>query len=65
MTDPSADLPLKVLGVPGTAGADAEPPPVVGAVVPVGAGDGAAGVEEAPAMMDDASDGEMVFVLVL
>ena len=63
---------MKVLGVPGTAGADAEPPPVVGVVefplaedplAPVAAGDTA--VDEAPAIMDDASDGETVRVLVL
>jgi hypothetical protein len=63
---PSGDLPVKVLG-PATAGVDAEPPPAVDAVedplAPVAAGDAA--VDEAPAMMDDASDGEMVTVLVL
>ena len=67
---PSGDFPVKVLGVPGTAGADAEPgvgsvgePPAEDPLDAVAAGDAA--VDEAPEMMDDASDGEMVRVLVL
>jgi len=99
---------VKVLGVPGTAGADAEPgvgsvgePPAEDPLDAVAAGDAAvdeapemdpldavaagdaavdeapemdpldavaagdAAVDEAPEMMDDASDGEMVRVLVL
>jgi hypothetical protein len=82
---PSEDFPVKVLGVPGTAGADAEPgvgaveedplvavaaggaaveePPAEDPLDAVAAGDAA--VDEAPEMRDDASDGEMVRVLVL
>lgn len=87
--DPSEDFPVKVLGVPATAGADAEPgvgaveeSPAEDPLVAVAEGDAAveeslaedpldavaagdAAVDEAPEMMDDASDGEMVRVLVL
>lgn len=74
MIAPSEDFPVKVLGVPATAGADAEPgvgegagaveeSPAEDPLAVVAAGDAA--VDEAPEMMDDASDGEMVRVLVL
>jgi len=70
---PSADLPVAVLG-PEVAGLLGEPSAGY-PLVPVGAAgaddtapdveEAAGDVDEAPAMMDDASDGEMVVVVVL
>lgn len=69
---PSAEVPMKVLGLPGVAGADAEPETASAeddddddAAVAAAVAALAVAVEPDEAIMEDASAGEIVRVLVL